>query len=356
MYREQIGNLGSINTIYLQLGPQCNMQCKHCIQTPITPEKHIPFDSSVIDFIKSWSIAMQAPTALRKQGELFFWGGEPLLFWDEIKELVETFASEGIKNIRYRIYTNGLLLNPDISNFCNTHNIFVILSYDTPDSLAVRSHVPSTAAIAAFLKCKNRRVNSVLTPQNSSLVDIFTTTESLFPNTEVVSGIITPTWEMPRELYTFKPGVLTESVHSLADQLQVHDPLGNRLLWFKKRVQRMLEFDERVWLQLPFPPCKPGLASLTINRSGDIIRCHNDNLKLANVEDPLSDIQLQHIKQWRKNFNMCVSCPVVDMCRGLCPISVTNDAGEYLYCDYIREFFSAIKDSYTLSRVLPLLS
>jgi uncharacterized protein len=69
----------------------------------------------------------------RRNLEIDFFGGEPLMNWDVVKELVaygREREKEADKHIRFTITTNGLLLDPEKDAFINEHMDNVILSID----------------------------------------------------------------------------------------------------------------------------------------------------------------------------------------------------------------------------------
>jgi len=54
-----------------------------------------------------------------------FYGGEPLIYFDKIKQIIES-----TNDVKYFMPTNGLLLTADILSYLQTHNVDVSLSYD----------------------------------------------------------------------------------------------------------------------------------------------------------------------------------------------------------------------------------
>lgn len=69
----------------------------------------------------------------RRNLEVDFFGGEPLMNWEVVKKLVAYGRSqekEKNKNFRFTITTNGLLLNDEIIDFCNKEMTNVVLSID----------------------------------------------------------------------------------------------------------------------------------------------------------------------------------------------------------------------------------
>lgn len=69
----------------------------------------------------------------RRNLEVDFFGGEPLMNWDVIKQLVEYGRSQEEKynkKFRFTLTTNGVLLNDEIMEFANKEMANVVLSID----------------------------------------------------------------------------------------------------------------------------------------------------------------------------------------------------------------------------------
>ena len=69
----------------------------------------------------------------RRNLEVDFFGGEPLLNWDVVKRLVEYGRSQEEahhKKFRFTMTTNGVLLNDEVMEFCNREMSNVVLSLD----------------------------------------------------------------------------------------------------------------------------------------------------------------------------------------------------------------------------------
>ena len=65
--------------------------------------------------------------------EVDFFGGEPLMNWNVVKQLVEYGRSQEKKynkKFRFTLTTNGVLLNDEIMDFCNKEMSNVVLSLD----------------------------------------------------------------------------------------------------------------------------------------------------------------------------------------------------------------------------------
>ena len=70
---------------------------------------------------------------IAKITESDFFGGEPLMNWDVVKELVKygrSLEKEHNKLFRFTLTTNGVLLNDEVMEFCNKEMSNVVLSLD----------------------------------------------------------------------------------------------------------------------------------------------------------------------------------------------------------------------------------
>ena len=65
--------------------------------------------------------------------EVDFFGGEPLMNWDTVKRLVayaRSIEPECGKHFRFTLTTNGVLLDDEVTDFCNREMTNVVLSLD----------------------------------------------------------------------------------------------------------------------------------------------------------------------------------------------------------------------------------
>ncbi len=349
-YSEDLHTLADLGAVYLLLGPACNMTCRHCTQTPIkncfdlSPQGK-KLSQDVKDFIVKWN---GSPW---KYGEnnprrFYFWGGEPLLYWETIKKLVLEFESMGVKGLSYRIFSNGLLINDEIVEFCNTHDIWFIMSYDAPNPTAARNTVPSDVACEKFLQIHKRNVNTVFNAINDDMVAAFMWLKAKFPNTFISCGFMNVLSEhTPKDLYNFKAGRVRKAVKDLHALMFEDKELGRYInRWFDSKYWRVNRWDKDEFLEYPLPPCHPGMVSISVNFKGDVVLCHNTDKVVGHITDDFSVLQEKHNSFFKELLpSKCLECEHLDICRCICPIAVKQD-GELCYCDYLREFWSAVKE------------
>lgn len=115
-----------ITSVHLNLTHRCNLACRYCYvaQEPMDMSWEVARDS--IDFLaKNATITKSKPI-------ICFFGGEPLLRWDEIiipaiEYIAQTYPKTGFT---FQITTNGTLLTEDKIEFIKKHNIGVLTSID----------------------------------------------------------------------------------------------------------------------------------------------------------------------------------------------------------------------------------
>ena len=120
-----------VKAVCLHVAHDCNMRCKYCFGDKgafegVRSLLSLETGKKAIDFLLTHS-------GLRRNLEIDFFGGEPLMNFEVVKSLVaygrETEKSYG-KNIRFTITTNGLLLDDEKAEFINANMDNVILSID----------------------------------------------------------------------------------------------------------------------------------------------------------------------------------------------------------------------------------
>ena len=114
----------------LDLTEACNMACDYCF-TWSKDHKRRKMPMDLAKRIINWWLP-QCDGQVNNQ--LSFWGGEPLLEWEMMKELVHytnDFASQlGYLPMEYGGTTNGILYTPDKVEWCLEHHSLFLISLD----------------------------------------------------------------------------------------------------------------------------------------------------------------------------------------------------------------------------------
>lgn len=120
-----------VKALCLHIAHDCNLACKYCFAEE--GEYHGRRALMSFEVGKKALDFLIANSGNRKNLEVDFFGGEPLMNWDVVKQLVEYGRSkekEYNKNFRFTMTTNGVLLNDEIMEYCNREMSNVVLSLD----------------------------------------------------------------------------------------------------------------------------------------------------------------------------------------------------------------------------------
>ena len=125
------GSSHVIKALCLHVAHTCNLNCSYCFasQGKYHGERAImSFDvgKRALDFLVENS-------GDRRNLEVDFFGGEPLMNWQVVKDLVayaRSIEKDAGKNFRFTLTTNGVLLDDEVTDFCNREMHNVVLSLD----------------------------------------------------------------------------------------------------------------------------------------------------------------------------------------------------------------------------------
>ena len=120
-----------IKAMCLHVAHTCNLNCSYCFasQGKYHGERalmSLEVGKRALDFLIENSGA-------RRNLEVDFFGGEPLMNWDVVKQLVayaRQREKECGKNFRFTLTTNGMLIDDDVIDFANREMNNVVLSLD----------------------------------------------------------------------------------------------------------------------------------------------------------------------------------------------------------------------------------
>ncbi|MBR4950675.1 MAG: thioether cross-link-forming SCIFF peptide maturase [Clostridia bacterium] len=122
---------GVVKALCLHIAHTCNLNCEYCFasQGKYHGERAVmsfEVGKRALDFLVENS-------GTRRNLEVDFFGGEPLMNFEVVKQLVEyarSIEKEKNKNFRFTLTTNGLLIDDDVIDFANREMSNVVLSLD----------------------------------------------------------------------------------------------------------------------------------------------------------------------------------------------------------------------------------
>ena len=120
-----------IKALCLHVAHTCNLNCSYCFAS----QGKYQGDRAIMSFEvgKQAFDFLIANSGTRRNLEVDFFGGEPLMNWDVVKQLVayaRSIEKEHNKNFRFTLTTNGLLIDDEVIDFLNKEMSNVVLSLD----------------------------------------------------------------------------------------------------------------------------------------------------------------------------------------------------------------------------------
>ncbi|MBQ9485352.1 MAG: thioether cross-link-forming SCIFF peptide maturase, partial [Clostridia bacterium] len=135
-FRDKAGELkartaGVVKALCLHVAHTCNLNCSYCFasQGKYRGKRAVmsfEVGKRALDFLVENS-------GTRRNLEVDFFGGEPLMNFDVVKKLVayaRSIEKKKDKNFRFTLTTNGVLIDDDVIDFANREMSNVVLSLD----------------------------------------------------------------------------------------------------------------------------------------------------------------------------------------------------------------------------------
>ena len=120
-----------VKALCLHIAHDCNLACKYCFAEE--GEYHGRRAMMSFEVGKKALDFLVANSGSRVNLEVDFFGGEPLMNWQVVKDLVaygRSLEEPNHKKFRFTLTTNGVLLNDDILEFANKEMANIVLSID----------------------------------------------------------------------------------------------------------------------------------------------------------------------------------------------------------------------------------
>ncbi len=327
-----------VKALCLHIAHDCNLRCKYCFAD--TGEFHghrgkmsAEVGKKAIDFVIKNS-------GTRRNIEIDYFGGEPLMNFEVVKEITE-YAKEQEKihdkNFRFTITTNGVLLNDDIKEYVNKNMSNVVLSLDgkkeTNDRMRYRIDGSGTydAIVPKFIDLANSRnqdnyyVRGTFTAKNLNFAeDVLHMADLGFKQTSV-EPVVAPETEDYALTEEHIPVVLAE-YEKLAKEYVKRRKEGRGFNFF----HFMIDLDQGPCVVKRLSGCGAGHEYLAVTPDGDIYPCHqfvgNQDFLMGTVfDDSLNEeIRLGFEKSNVYTKEKCKDCFAKFYCSGGCSANAYN--------------------------------
>lgn len=321
-----------IKAMCLHVAHDCNLKCRYCFAS----QGNFKGQRQLMDL----ETGMRALDFLvensgnRKNLEVDFFGGEPLMNFDVVKDLVaygRKLEKKSNKHFRFTITTNALLLNDENMNFINENMDNVVLSLDGRKSVndymrmtlndggSYDVIVPKIKEMIERRKDKDYYVRGTFTSKNLDFSkDCLEYYKNGFKNIS-----IEPVVTDPKEDYAIRE----EHIETI---LKEYEEFSREYMELRKNDPEFLFF--HFMIDLNQGPCAvkksvgcgAGSEYIAVTPEGDIFPCHQfvgeEEFKLGTLQTGITNTKLRDkFKQANVNTKeKCKTCWAKFYCSGGC--------------------------------------
>lgn len=300
-YKERIIDFKKRQTVVkalcLHIAHDCNLACRYCFAEE--GEYHGRRALMSYETGKQALDFLIANSGSRRNLEVDFFGGEPLMNWDVVKQLVAYGREQEKlhdKHFRFTLTTNGVLLNDEIMEFANKEMDNVVLSIDGRKEVHDRMRpfrkgagsydliVPKFQKFAESRHQDKYYVRGTYTHFNTDFSkDVLHLADLGFKQISVEPVVAQPTDE-----YALKESdlpVLFDEYDRLAAEMVKRNKAGNGFNFF----HFMIDLNGGPCVAKRLSGCGSGTEYLAVTPWGDLYPCHQfvgqDDFLMGNVDD-----------------------------------------------------------------------
>ena len=243
----------------------------------------------------------------RRNLEVDFFGGEPLLNWDVVKKLVEyarSIEKEKNKNFRFTLTTNGVLIDDEVIEFANKEMSNVVLSLDGRKDVHDRFRVdyagkgsydkilPKFKKLVESRKGENYYMRGTFTHFNTDFTkDIFHMADLGFRELSMEPVVCSP--DSPSALTEEDLPVLFEQYEILAKEMIRRRKSGEGFTFY----HYMLDLKNGPCIYKRISGCGSGTEYMAVTPKGDLYPCHQfvgeEEYCLGNIWDGVKNTDVQ---------------------------------------------------------------
>ncbi|MBE6706779.1 MAG: thioether cross-link-forming SCIFF peptide maturase [Ruminococcaceae bacterium] len=302
---------GVVKALCLHIAHTCNLNCSYCFasQGKYHGERAVmsfEVGKRALDFLIENS-------GTRRNLEVDFFGGEPLMNFEVVKQLVEYARSvekQHGKNFRFTLTTNGILIDDDVIDFCNREMSNVVISLDGRKEIHDRYRVdyagngswerivPKFQKLVEARGGKNYYVRGTFTHANPDfLEDIKQMLDLGFTELSMEPVVSAP--GDPEELTEDDLPIILEQYEKLAELMLERDREGKPFTFY----HYMIDLTGGPCIYKRISGCGSGTEYMAVTPWGDLYPCHQfvgeEKFLLGNVYDGVTNTAV------RDEFGSC---------------------------------------------------
>lgn len=300
-----------VKALCLHVAHTCNLNCEYCFAGQ---GKYHGKDA-----IMSFEVGKQALDFLvknsgtRKNLEVDFFGGEPLVNFDVVKQLVEyarSIEKETGKHFRFTLTTNGMLLDDDVIDFLNKEMNNVVLSLDGRKEIndAKRKKINGEGSydiiVPKFQNFVKKRGNKEYYMRGTFTRNNLDFTKDIFHMADLGFKELSmePVVSSPDTDYALKEedlDTIFEQYEILAKEMIKRRKQGNPFTFY----HYMIDLSGGPCIYKRITGCGSGTEYLAVTPTGDFYPCHqfvgDEKFLMGNVRDGVTNTEL------RDEFKLC---------------------------------------------------
>ena len=273
---------GVVKALCLHVAHTCNLNCSYCFAS----QGKYHGDRAVMSFEvgKQALDFLIANSGTRRNLEVDFFGGEPLMNFDVVKQLVayaRSVEKQYNKNFRFTLTTNGMLIDDDVIDFANRECHNVVLSLDGRREIHDRFRVDYAGKgswdriVPKFQKLVEARggkgyyMRGTFTHANPDfLKDIETMLDLGFTELSMEPVVCAP--GDPSELTAEDLPVVMEQYEKLAELMLERDRAGKPFTFY----HYMIDLTGGPCIYKRISGCGSGTEYMAVTPWGDLYPCH----------------------------------------------------------------------------------
>ena len=286
---------GVIKALCIHIAHTCNLNCSYCFASQgkyhgDRAMMSLEVGKRALDFLVENS-------GSRRNLEVDFFGGEPLMNFDVVKQMVEyarSIEKEHNKNFRFTLTTNGMLIDDDVIDFANREMSNVVLSLDGRKEIHDRYRVDYTGKgswetiVPKFQKLvearggKNYYMRGTFTHANPDFLnDIKQMLDLGF--TELSMEPVVCADDDPSALTQEDLPIVLEQYEKLAELMRKRDKEGKPFTFY----HYMIDLTGGPCIYKRISGCGSGTEYMAVTPWGDLYPCHQfvgeEKFKLGDI-------------------------------------------------------------------------
>ncbi|MBQ9960801.1 MAG: thioether cross-link-forming SCIFF peptide maturase [Firmicutes bacterium] len=296
---------GVIKALCIHIAHTCNLNCEYCFasQGKYHGERammSLEVGKRALDFLVENS-------GTRHNLEVDFFGGEPLMNFDVVKEMVayaRSIEKEKGKNFRFTLTTNGLLIDDDVIDFANREMSNVVLSLDGRKEIHDKYRVdyagngswerivPKFQKLVEARGGKNYYMRGTFTHQNPDfLKDIQQMLDLGFNELSMEPVVCAP--DDPSALTEEDKIIVMDQYEKLAELMLQRDKEGKPFTFY----HYMIDLTGGPCIYKRISGCGSGTEYMAVTPWGDLYPCHqfvgDEKFKLGDVWKGVDNTEIQ---------------------------------------------------------------